>query len=93
MRVRTGQLGELLRLLSAPGVTTTSHDEATAEILGVPVEEIAQRAADAGIVLLELAPVQRTLEEAYKELTNDAVKYRAGDDGRSASCRPLSRRE
>ena len=85
VRVRTGQLGELVRMLAGPGVTTTSHDATTAEIVGVPVEEIAQRAAGAGIVLLELAPVQRTLEEAYTELTNDAVEYRAGDDARSGS--------
>jgi hypothetical protein len=36
-------------------------------------------------VLLELAPVHRTLEEAYTELTSDAVEYRAGSDGRNAS--------
>lgn len=85
VRVRSGQLAELLRLLAAPGVTSTSHDAFTAEISGVPVETIAQQAAAAGIVLLELAPVQRTLEEAYTELTSDAVEYRAVSNGRDAS--------
>jgi len=85
VRVRTAQLDELLRLLAGPGVTSTSRDATSAEITGVPVETIAQRAAAAGIVLLELAPVQRTLEEAYTELTSDAVEYRAGSDRRSAS--------
>lgn len=83
VRVRTGQLDELLRLLAPSGVTTTLQDASTAEIVGMPVEEIAQRAAVAGIILLELAPVQRTLEEAYTELTNDAVEYRAGDESRT----------
>ncbi|MCD2498467.1 ATP-binding cassette domain-containing protein [Microbacterium sp. W2R] len=85
VRVRTGRLGELLRLLAGPGVTSTSRDATSAEITGVPVETIAQQAAAAGIVLLELAPVQRTLEEAYTELTSDAVEYRAGSDRGSAS--------
>lgn len=84
-RVRTGQLDELLRLLAAPGVTSTSQDATTAVITGVPIETIARQAAAAGIVLLELAPLQRTLEEAYTELTSDAVEYRAGADRRSAS--------
>lgn len=78
VRVRTGRLDELLRLLAAPGVASVSHDATTAEITGLPVEAIAQRAAAAGIVLLELVPVRRTLEEAYTELTSDAVEYRAG---------------
>lgn len=85
VRVRTGRLDELLRLLAAPGVASVSHDATTAEITGLPVEAIAQRAAAAGIVLLELAPVRRTLEEAYTELTSDAVEYRAGaHDGNAA---------
>lgn len=85
VRVRTSQIDELLRIFTAPGVSTTLHDASTAEIIGIPVEEVAQRAAAAQIVLLELSPVQRTLEEAYTELTKDAVEYRAGDHGGSAS--------
>ncbi len=78
VRVRTGQLDALLRLLAADGASSVSSDGTTAEIVGLPAEEVARRAAEAGIVLWELAPVQRTLEEAYTELTRDAVEYRAG---------------
>ncbi|MFV0432584.1 MAG: ATP-binding cassette domain-containing protein [Leucobacter sp.] len=85
VRVRTGQLDALLQLLAAPGVAKTSFDATTAEIAGLPAEAIAQRAAEAGIVLLELAPVQRTLEEVYTELTREAVEYQAGAAGRGAS--------
>ena len=85
VRVRTEHLDALLRALAAPGVTASSHDASTAEITGLAAETIAQRAAAEGIVLLELAPVHRTLEEAYADLTSDAVEYRAGADGRSAS--------
>lgn len=85
VRVRTGRLDALLRLLAAPGVTTAALDAATAEIAGLSADAIARRAAEAGIVLLELAPVQRTLEEAYTELTRDAVEYHAGETGKGES--------
>ncbi|UOR03370.1 ATP-binding cassette domain-containing protein [Leucobacter allii] len=85
VRVRTERLPELMRLLSGPGVTTSSGGPDVAEVTGVPVDQIARRAAAAGIVLLELAPVHRTLEEAYTELTGSAVEYRAGSADGSAS--------
>lgn len=85
VRVRTEQLEALVCALEASGATSTVSDEMTAEIAGMPVEEIARRAARAGIVLLELAPLHRTLEEAYTELTSDAVEYRANSVTRIAS--------
>ncbi|MDR6867902.1 ABC-2 type transport system ATP-binding protein [Microbacterium resistens] len=82
VRVRTGQLDELLRLLAPDGAILASSDGSTAEITGLPVEDVARRAAEAGIVLLEVTAVRRTLEEAYTELTHDAVEYRTDDVGR-----------
>ncbi|WP_275004256.1 ABC transporter ATP-binding protein [Promicromonospora iranensis] len=79
VRVRTEEVDALVRLVSAEGVTTASLDNGTVEITGLPVEAVARRAAEVGIVLLEVTPIHRTLEEAYTELTRDAVEYRAGD--------------
>jgi ABC-2 type transport system ATP-binding protein len=79
VRVRTEEVDALVRLVSAEGVTTASLDNGAVEITGLPVEAVARRAAEVGIVLLEVTPVHRTLEEAYTELTRDAVEYRAGD--------------
>ena len=85
VRVRTEEVDALVRLVSAEGVTTASLDDSTVEITGLPVDAVARRAAEVGIVLLEVTPIHRTLEEAYTELTRDAVEYRAGaaDGGRS----------
>jgi ABC-2 type transport system ATP-binding protein len=40
-------------------------------------EAIGTRAAAAGLTLYELSPIQASLEEAFMELTHDAVEYRA----------------
>nr|WP_246286199.1 ATP-binding cassette domain-containing protein [Microbacterium pseudoresistens] len=85
VRVRTGQLEQLLRLLAADGVQATSLTPDTADIVGLPVDDMARRAAASGIVLLEIAPIHRTLEEAYSELTREAVEYRAGLTEQDAS--------
>ena len=87
--VRSAQLPELMRLLGAPGVTSVTRDAERAEISGLSADTIAERAAAAGIVLLELAPIHRTLEEAYTELTRGAVEYRAGGTLETGTGEPI----
>lgn len=55
VRVRTDQLDALLRVLATEGVTLASSSGSTAEITGLPVEDVVRRAAEAGIVLLVVA--------------------------------------
>ncbi len=78
VRVRTAEAGELRSLLLRPGVTVASASADALEVTGLSSTEIGQRAATAGIALSELTPVQASLEEAFMELTRDAVEYRAG---------------
>ena len=75
VRVRSPRLPDLLGLLRdarvvepAPGV---------AEISGTDAAAVGELAAAHGIVLHELTPVRSSLEEAYLELTKDAVEYRS----------------
>ncbi|PKI89937.1 multidrug ABC transporter ATP-binding protein [Actinomycetales bacterium SN12] len=82
VRVRTDQLAKFLQVLAADGIATVGVSTDAADITGLPVEDVARRAAAAGIVLWEITPIRRTLEEAYSELTHDAVEYRAGDAAR-----------
>ena len=63
--------------LAAEGVQLRRLDAATLEVTGPQSEEIGRRALEAGIVLSELRPLQRTLEDAYMELTRDAIEYRS----------------
>jgi ABC-2 type transport system ATP-binding protein len=54
-------------------------------VTGMTSDEIGYRAAAAGLTLLELTPVQASLEEAFMALTHDAVEYRAPSPASVAS--------
>jgi ABC-2 type transport system ATP-binding protein len=54
-------------------VTSTERDLLT--VTGLSSAEIGQVAADARIALSELIPQQASLEEAFMELTRDAVEF------------------
>ncbi|WP_454137983.1 ABC transporter ATP-binding protein [Microbacterium paulum] len=77
VRVRTAALKELKRLLTRVGGTFIVSGEDTIDVAGLETEDIARAAAENGIVLFEVTPVGRTLEDAYIELTRGAVEYEA----------------
>jgi ABC-2 type transport system ATP-binding protein len=77
VRVRTDEADRLRRLLAAPGVAVTSERSEVLEVTGLSSDRIGRTAADAGIALAELTPQQASLEEAFMEMTRDAVEYQA----------------
>ncbi|EXJ52696.1 multidrug ABC transporter ATP-binding protein [Microbacterium sp. MRS-1] len=77
VRVRTAGLNDLKLLLTRAGGTFTVRGEDTMDIGELEAEDIARIAAENDIVLFEVTPVGRTLEEAYIELTRGAVEYEA----------------
>ncbi len=77
VRVRTPDPIRLRALLTGDRVTVSSTTEGQLDVTGLTSDEIGLRAAAAGIALLELSPVQASLEQAFMELTADAVEYRA----------------
>jgi ABC-2 type transport system ATP-binding protein len=76
VRVRTPDPIRLRALLTGDSVTVSSTTEGQLDVTGLTTDEIGLRAAAAGIALLELSPVQASLEQAFMELTADAVEYR-----------------
>jgi ABC-2 type transport system ATP-binding protein len=46
-------------------------------VSGLPAAQIGAAAAAAGITVLELATEQTSLEDAFMDLTRDAVEFRA----------------
>ena len=76
MKVRSPRAAELRALLAGNGVTVSSTEEGTLEVTGLTSDQIGQIASDHHITLFELAPQQTSLEEAFMELTSDAVEYR-----------------
>jgi ABC-2 type transport system ATP-binding protein len=73
--VRSPQATQLRRLLNRNGVTATSSEPGLLEVQGLEAADIGDRAAAAGIALHELTPHAASLEEAFLELTRDAVDY------------------
>jgi ABC-2 type transport system ATP-binding protein len=70
------RLAELLRAL--PGAEVRTGEDAQAlEVSGASSEDVGRLAAKHAITLFELTPQQASLEQAFMELTKDAVEYEA----------------
>ena len=85
VKVRTPDDEQLRDALLEEGVRVSSARAGELEVTGLTSDEIGYRAAAGGLTLLELSPVQASLEEAFMALTHDAVEYRSsaaapGDD-------------
>ena len=75
VRVRSPRAHELRSLLAQRDVVVTTGADGALEVTGLRMEEIGDRAAGAGLAVHELTLQQASLEEAYLELTADAVEY------------------
>jgi ABC-2 type transport system ATP-binding protein len=83
VRVRTPQATELRDLLVQDDAVVSSRQAGTLEVTGLPSEHIGTVAATHGVVLYELTPEVGSLEDAFMELTRDAVEYHAHADPRA----------
>ncbi len=75
VRVRSPQATRLADALTRSGTTVTSVDAHLLEVTGTTAESVGEVAAAAGVVLHELTPLTRSLEDAYMSLTADEVEY------------------
>jgi ABC-2 type transport system ATP-binding protein len=75
VRVRTEEAPRLRDLLAADGVSVTSTERDLLLVTGLTSAEVGRVAADARIALVELVAQQPSLEEAFMELTRDAVEF------------------
>jgi ABC-2 type transport system ATP-binding protein len=79
VRVRTPQAVRLRELVAGPGVSVNGGEDGAFEVSGLTAEQLGDLAAANRIVLHELTPVQVSLEEAFMDLTREAVEYKAAD--------------
>lgn len=75
--VRTEEAPRLRGLLTRDGVSVKSTDTDRLVVTGLSSTEIGRVAAAAGVPLIELTPQQASLEEAFMEITKDAVDFNA----------------
>ena len=76
VQVRTPQVEHLAHLLEAEGANVSRSEPDLISVTNLAAPRIAEVAAGAGVVVYELTPVTRSLEEAYMALTRDEVEYR-----------------
>ncbi|GLY18356.1 ATP-binding cassette domain-containing protein [Kineosporia rhizophila] len=74
--VRTPEAVRLREVLLRPGVTVTSEAEGLLEVSGLSAEEIGDAAWKANLPLHELTNRTASLEDAFMQMTHDAVEYR-----------------
>jgi ABC-2 type transport system ATP-binding protein len=77
--VRSPETDRLRDLLRRRGATVQDEDGAL-RVAGLVAEQIGDTAREGGLAVHELTPRRASLEEAYMDLTRDAVDYR-NDEG------------
>ena len=75
--VRSDEAARLAGLLTAPQVRVETVASDTLVVSGMDSARIGRVAAREAIALIELTPQQATLEEAFMEITRDAVEFHA----------------
>jgi ABC-2 type transport system ATP-binding protein len=85
VRVRSTDPRGLAGRLQAPDVEVSHDGGESLTVSGLTTDQVGRAAAAAGITLLELTAQQASLEEAFMELTHDAVEYRAPSTAGAAS--------
>ena len=75
--VRTTARAEATTVLAHAGATIAVTGQDTIIVAGLAAEKIVALLGESGLPFSEVSPHRATLEEAYMELTRDAVEFRA----------------
>jgi ABC-2 type transport system ATP-binding protein len=75
--IRTLARAEAMRVLTHAGATVAATDRDALTIGGLPAERVVTVLTQAGVGFSEVSAHRATLEEAYMEMTRDAVEFRA----------------
>jgi ABC-2 type transport system ATP-binding protein len=77
VRVRTTDPDALAALLRPRAAEVSPDRDGALTVSGLTTDQVGRAAAAAGITLLELTARQASLEEAFIDMTSDAVEFRA----------------
>jgi ABC-2 type transport system ATP-binding protein len=75
--LRTSERSEAMTVLANAGATVTASDRETLTVEGLPGERVVALLGERGLPVTEVAQHRASLEEAYMELTRDALDYAA----------------
>jgi ABC-2 type transport system ATP-binding protein len=84
--LRTAARTQAMTVLARAGATVAATDRDTLTVTGLTSERVVTLLGDGAVPFSEVAAHRASLEEAYMELTRDAVEFRATDakDGEAA---------
>jgi ABC-2 type transport system ATP-binding protein len=77
--LRTTAQPDAIGALTRAGATVAASDRDTLTVSGLTSERVVTVLSSAGVPFSEISAHRATLEEAYMELTRDAVEYRAAE--------------
>jgi len=83
--LRTTARIEAMTVLTRAGATVAATGPDTLTVSGLPAERIVMLLGDGAVPFSEVSAHRATLEEAYMELTRDAVEFRAAAGGAEAA--------
>jgi len=73
--LRTSRRSEAMTVLANAGATVAATDREAVTVSGLPAERIVALLTGSGLPFSEVAPHRASLEEAYMELTREAVEF------------------
>ncbi len=76
VRVRSTDQAALAAALDLPASAAPRAEDGALQVTGLSTDQIGRAAAAAGITLLELSEQHASLEEAFMNITRDAVEFR-----------------
>jgi len=85
--VRTPQAARLRELLLGPGIAVTGDQSGVLHVQGLTADQIGAAAWQARLPVFELTTQHASLEEAFMQLTDDCVDFRAGDAAEAVAAR------
>jgi ABC-2 type transport system ATP-binding protein len=77
VRVRSTDPDALAALLGSRAAEVSRDRDSALTVSGLTTDQVGRAAGAAGIILLELTALQASLEEAFIDMTSDAVEFRA----------------
>jgi ABC-2 type transport system ATP-binding protein len=79
LALRTSRRSDVMAVLANAGATVAAIDREAVTVSGLPAERVVALLTEGGLPFSEISPHRASLEEAYMELTRDAVEYTAHD--------------
>ena len=79
VRVVTPTARTLVTSLLGHGAKVRVEDDGSVMVTGMTSAQVGELATERSLTLYELTPVRASLEDAFMQLTSDAVEYRTGE--------------